>query len=187
MFLHFFDDFPRHSHAHMFKISRWLDSIAKKYKLGDQLHFTVHDDSFELHMQDKQKVGLVVLKSALKELERVELSIKKNKRRDNQEAKCCTIKTGAITKTGNKHARKALIEAAWAYRMQPRVSRALKKRQEKLTDPIRQIAWKAQLRLCARFKKLMVKGKSNKLVVTAIARELSAFLWAMAKHKQLMA
>jgi hypothetical protein len=60
--------------------------------LGDQLHFTVHDDSFELHMQDKQKVGLVVLKSALKELERVDLSIKKNKRRDNQEAKAAIDK-----------------------------------------------------------------------------------------------
>jgi transposase len=99
----------------------------------------------------------------------------------------CTIKRGAITKTGNKHARKALIEAAWAYRMQPRVSRALKKRQENLTDPVRQIAWKAQLRLCARFKKLMARGKSNKLAVTAIARELSAFLWAIAKHQQPMA
>ncbi len=74
------------------KINRWLDGIAKKYKLGDQLHFTVHDDSFELHMQDKQKVGLVVLKSALKELERVDLSIKKNKRRDNQEAKAAIDK-----------------------------------------------------------------------------------------------
>ncbi len=56
------------------------------------------------------------------------------------------IKRGGITKTGNGHARKVLIEAAWAYRLQPRVSRALRKRQENLSEPIRQIAWKAQLR-----------------------------------------
>jgi transposase len=94
------------------------------------------------------------------------------------------IKRGGITKTGNGHARKVLIEAAWAYRLQPRVSRALRKRQENLSEPIRQIAWKAQLRLCARYKRLMAKGKSKQVVVTAIARELSAFLWAIAKQLQ---
>jgi transposase len=94
------------------------------------------------------------------------------------------IKRGRITKTGNSHARKALIEAAWAYRMQPRVSRALIKRQENLSDPVRQIAWKAQLRLCARYRRLMAKGKPKQVVVTAIARELSAFLWAIAKQLQ---
>ena len=95
-----------------------------------------------------------------------------------------SIKRGGITKTGNSHARKALIEAAWAYRMQPRVSRALIKRQENLSDPVRQIAWKAQLRLCARYRRLMAKGKPKQVVVTAIARELSAFLWAIAKQLQ---
>lgn len=94
------------------------------------------------------------------------------------------IKRGGITKTGNGHARKVLIEAAWAYRLQPRVSRALRKRQENLSEPIRQIAWKAQLRLCARYKRLMAKGKPKQVVVTSIARELSAFLWAIAKQLQ---
>jgi transposase len=95
-----------------------------------------------------------------------------------------SIKRGGITKTGNGHARKVLIEAAWAYRLQPRVSRELRKRQENLSEPIRQIAWKAQLRLCARYRRLMAKGKPKQVVVTSIARELSAFLWAIAKQLQ---
>jgi transposase len=95
-----------------------------------------------------------------------------------------SIKRGGITKTGNGHARKVLVEAAWAYRLQARVSRPLLKRQQKLPDRICQIAWKAQLRLCARFRRLTAQGKAKQLVVTAIARELSAFLWAMAKQVQ---
>ena len=94
------------------------------------------------------------------------------------------IKRGGITKTGNGHARKVLVEAAWAYRMQPRVSRILLKRQQGLPDQVCRIAWKAQLRLCARFRRLAAKGKNNQVVVTAIARELSAFLWAIAKQVQ---
>ena len=94
------------------------------------------------------------------------------------------IKRGGITKTGNGHARKALIEAAWAYRMQPRVSRILLKRQQGLPDQVCRIAWKTQLRLCARFRRLAAKGKNKQVVVTAIARELSAFLWAIAKQVQ---
>ena len=97
-----------------------------------------------------------------------------------------SIKKGSITKTGNGHARKALVEAAWAYRMQARLSRSLLKRQQAVPERVCQIAWKAQLRLCARFRKLTARGKSKQKVVTAIARELSAFLWAMAKQMQPM-
>jgi transposase len=95
-----------------------------------------------------------------------------------------SIKKGGITKTGNSHARRALIEAAWAYRMPARVSRSLLKRQQELPDRVCQIAWKAQLRLCARFRRLLAKGKTKQVAATAIARELSAFLWAMAKQIQ---
>jgi len=95
-----------------------------------------------------------------------------------------SIKKGGITKTGNSHARRALIEAAWAYRMPARVSRPLLKRQQQLPDVVCQVAWKAQLRLCARFRKLLAKGKSKQVAVTAIARELSAFLWSIAKQMQ---
>lgn len=95
-----------------------------------------------------------------------------------------SIKRGGITKTGNSHVRKVLIEAAWSYRMQARVSRLLLKRQQGLPDQVCKIAWKAQLRLCARYRRLVAKGKTKQKVVTAIARELSAFLWAMAKQVQ---
>jgi transposase len=93
-----------------------------------------------------------------------------------------SIRRGAITKTGNGHARRALIEAAQAYSHPARISRAILKRQEALSEPIRQIAWKAQLRLCARFRRLTARGKSRNRAVTAIARELSGFMWAIAKH-----
>jgi transposase len=94
------------------------------------------------------------------------------------------VKRGSITKTGNSHARKVLVEAAWAYRMKPRVSRVLLKRHQGLSDQVRQIAWKAQLRLCTRYRQMAGRGKPKQIVVTAIARELSAFLWAIAKQVQ---
>ncbi len=92
------------------------------------------------------------------------------------------IRRGGITKTGNGHVRKVLVEAAWAYRMQARVSRVLLKRQQGVSQQVCQIAWKAQIRLCARYRRLTAKGKPKQKVVTAIARELSAFLWAIAKQ-----
>lgn len=90
-----------------------------------------------------------------------------------------TVKRGGITKAGSSHARKALIEAAWTYRFPARVSRHLLKRQEGLAQNILQIAWKAQLRLCARFRRLVAKGKPKQVVTTAIARELAGFMWAI--------
>jgi transposase len=95
-----------------------------------------------------------------------------------------SIKKGSITKTGNSHVRKVLVEAAWSYRMPARISRLLSKRQKGVPPQVCQIAWKAQLRLCARFRRMVAKGKTKQKVVTAIARELSAFLWAIAKQVQ---
>ncbi len=95
-----------------------------------------------------------------------------------------STKRGGITKTGNRHARRALVEAAWAYRMPARVSGLLLKRQQGVPEQVCRIAWKAQLRLCTRYRRLAARGKLKKKVVTAIARELSAFLWAMAKQVQ---
>jgi transposase len=92
------------------------------------------------------------------------------------------IKRGGITKTGNGHVRRMLVEAAWAYRMPARRSRYLLKRQQHLPDEVCAIAWKAQLRLCARFRQMRGRGKPKQVVATAIARELSAFLWAIAKE-----
>jgi transposase len=89
-------------------------------------------------------------------------------------------KRGSITKAGNGHVRRVLVEAAWAYRFRARVSRALLKRQEGLPQQVRDISWKAQLRLCSRYRHLWAKGKAKQVVVTAIARELCAFMWAIA-------
>lgn len=93
-----------------------------------------------------------------------------------------TVSRGGITKTGNTHARRVLIEAAQTYSFPARVSRQLLKRQEGVPQLIRDIAWKAQVRLCGRFRRLLGRGKSRNTVVTAIARELAGFIWAIAQQ-----
>jgi transposase len=89
---------------------------------------------------------------------------------------------GSITKAGNPHARRALVEGAWAYRDPAKVSRHLQLRLEKLPKPIQDISWKAQVRLCKRFRRLMARGKHANQVVVAIARELVGFMWAIARR-----
>jgi transposase len=89
---------------------------------------------------------------------------------------------GTITKAGNTHARRALVEGAWAYRYPAKVSRHLQLRLEQLPKPIQDIRWKAQVRLCKRFRRLMARGKHANQVVVAIARELAGFIWAIAKQ-----
>jgi transposase len=89
---------------------------------------------------------------------------------------------GGITKTGNTHARRALIEGAWAYRYPAKISRHLQLRLEKVPKPIQDISWKAQVRLCKRYRQLSARGKNPNQVVVAIARELSAFMWAIAQE-----
>lgn len=86
---------------------------------------------------------------------------------------------GGITKTGNAHLRRVVVEAAWAYRHRPHVGESLRKRQEGVSEEIREIAWKAQHRLHARYRKLMARGKEKEKVVTAIGRELLGFIWAI--------
>ena len=92
-----------------------------------------------------------------------------------------STKRGGITKTGNGNARRMLVEAAWSYRLPARVSRRLRDRQQNLPQAVWEIAWKAQLRLCARYRKLVAKGKQAQVAITAIARELAAFMWAIAQ------
>jgi transposase len=89
---------------------------------------------------------------------------------------------GHITKTGNGHARRVLVEAAWAYHFPAKVARALQLRQENLPANVRDIAWRAQLRLCKRYRRLLARGKTKQVIVTAIARELAGFSWAIAKE-----
>jgi transposase len=84
-----------------------------------------------------------------------------------------------ITKTGNAHLRRVVVEAAWASRHRPNVGGALRKRQEVVSEEVREIAWKAQHRLHARYRKLTARGKEKGKVVTAIGRELLGFIWAI--------
>jgi transposase len=93
-----------------------------------------------------------------------------------------SIKRGHITKTGNSHARRVLVESAWTYKHHARITSYLIKRQQGLPRSICQISWKAQLRLCARYRRLMARKKPMQVVVIAIARELAAFMWAIAQE-----
>jgi transposase len=93
-----------------------------------------------------------------------------------------TVRRSGLTLAGNRRARRALIEAAWTYRFPARVSETLRSRLEDLPKPVRDIAWKAQVRLCARYRRLSAAGKKPPVVVAAIAREMAAFLWAIGRE-----
>ena len=93
-----------------------------------------------------------------------------------------TVRRGAITKAGNPHVRRLLAEAAWAYQGIPRIGRQHAYRQEALPKVVCDIAWKAQLRLTTRFRRLVARGKAKPKVATAIARELAGFIWAIARE-----
>lgn len=87
---------------------------------------------------------------------------------------------GAITKTGNSHVRRVLVEAAWAYRFPARKSAVIQRRAEQTSPEVQAIAWKAQKRLCGRYRHLIEAGKNKNQTTTAVARELAGFLWAIA-------
>jgi transposase len=89
------------------------------------------------------------------------------------------VRRGRITKAGNSRARRVLIEGAWTYRFPARKSRLLQEREAGLPKSVREIAWKAQVRLCGRYRKLMANGKRQTVTTVAIAREMAAFLWAI--------
>ena len=91
-------------------------------------------------------------------------------------------KRGRITRTGNRHVRRVLVEAAWAYRHRPAMSWELRKRNEGLQQPVRDIAWKAQQRLHRRYARMIGRGKNKQQTVTAMARELTGFVWAIARE-----
>lgn len=87
---------------------------------------------------------------------------------------------GGLTKTGNSHVRRVLIEAGWCYRFPARKSAAVQRRAERTSDAVQAIAWKAQKRLCARYRQLTHRGVMSVKIAPAIARELSGFMWAIA-------
>lgn len=90
-------------------------------------------------------------------------------------------RTGAITKTGNAHLRRVVIEAAWAYRFGPAVRGPLRARQAGLDPAIIEIAWRAQKRLHDRYRTLGARGKNHNQVITAVGRELLGFIWDIAR------
>jgi len=98
-----------------------------------------------------------------------------------------TTKRGGITKTGNRHLRRLLVESAWSYRHPPRRARELKKRTEGVAAELIDIGWKAQHRLNRRFRILVGRGKTRQVAVTAIARELAGFVWAIGQEVTLSA
>jgi len=89
------------------------------------------------------------------------------------------VKRGGITKTGNRRARCILAECSWAYRHPPRVGKDKQARVEAAPRGVREIAWKAQHRLYNRYRALTRRGKLKTVVITAIARELAGFIWAI--------
>lgn len=92
-----------------------------------------------------------------------------------------TRRPTGITKAGSIIARKLIVEAAWAYRMPAKIGQGMQRRQEGLSTEIRAIAWKAQVRLCARYRQMLARRKKAPVVITAIARELVGFIWAIGR------
>jgi transposase len=93
---------------------------------------------------------------------------------------------GPITKSGNAHLRRVLVEAAWTYQHRPNVQGRVLRRQKalELSDEAKSIAWKAQQRLHKRFTAMTARGKNHNQTVTALARELLGFMWAIALHTE---
>jgi len=89
------------------------------------------------------------------------------------------IQRGPISKAGNAHLRRIVTEAAWSYRHRPNLGAALAARQSGQSEAVKEIAWRAQHRLHARYRALMVKGKIKQKVITALGRELLGFIWAI--------
>ncbi len=94
---------------------------------------------------------------------------------------------GSITRAGNGNVRRILTEAAWAYRHRPFVGKDLRKRSAAASEEVQSIAWRAQVRLCAKRQKLLARGKPANKVTTAVARELAGFIWSVGRSEQLLA
>jgi transposase len=92
---------------------------------------------------------------------------------------------GKITKTGNAHVRRILIESAWTYRYPARMSRQILVRNQSVTPAIQAISWKAQMRLCSRYRRMQARGVHQNKTCVAVARELVGFIWDIAKHTPL--
>jgi transposase len=93
-----------------------------------------------------------------------------------------TVRRGSITKASNGRVRHMLVESAWTYRHPPRIGAKKIYKLERTSPVIREIAWKAQTRLTARYRSLSAKGKKTTIVCTAVARELVGFMWSVGRE-----
>jgi transposase len=93
-----------------------------------------------------------------------------------------TIKRGPITKSGNRRARRMLVECAWSYQHPPRVGKDKQAKVAAAPRAVREIAWKAQSRLNRRYRALIRRGKLKTVAITAVAREFAGFIWAVARE-----
>ncbi len=93
-----------------------------------------------------------------------------------------TVRRAGLTLAGNRRARRVLVEGAWTYRFQRASARPCAPGSRGLPKAVRDIAWKGQVRLCARYRRLVAAGKKTPVVVAAIAREMAAFLWAISRQ-----
>ncbi len=97
-----------------------------------------------------------------------------------------TRQQGRITRAGNAYARRILVEAAWAYRFRASKSAAIRARSRGVSEEVQRIAWRAQERLCVRYRKLTARGKNKNRTIVAIARELAGFVWAIGRQPKLL-
>lgn len=93
-------------------------------------------------------------------------------------------RTGGVTQAGNRHARQVLVESAWCYRFPARQTAYMNRKAEGASAYAQAVAWKAQKRLCGRYRKLIAAGKNQKVVCVAIARELAGFVWDIVCHEK---
>jgi transposase len=96
-----------------------------------------------------------------------------------EHSSCNSVKRSGITKTGNTEARRILIQSAWCYRFPARVTKQKEKERSVAERNIRDIAWRAQVRLCSLYRKIVASGKRGPIACTAVARELTTFIWEM--------
>ena len=89
---------------------------------------------------------------------------------------------GGITKTGNGHVRRVLVESAWTYRHPARKTRHLERRAKEASEAVQEISWKAQVRLCGKYKTLDARGKLKVQTCKAVARELAGFIWSVGQE-----
>jgi transposase len=175
---------PRKAGDHVKTNRRDAEGLARKLRAGELTAVWVPDERHEA-MRGIDTVAAVTLVAEIGDLSRFAsprelmgyLGLAPSERSTGD-----SVARGGITKAGNRRARRILVEAAWAYRHPPRIGREKQAKVEAAPEAVREVAWKAQARLSGRFRALSRKGKRPAIVVTAIAREVAGFIWAIQRE-----